>query len=139
MVRTHWMGVVIPFVLIGCAAHYSPRGAYDANLITEDEIVASHAASAYDAIHKLRANFLSNRGKLTFYGEASPMPTVYVDEQRYGDISILTTIPAAVIATIRLYRSWDATTRYGTNNMGGVIAITTRRGGDETAAWRDRH
>ena len=139
MIRAHWVAVVVPVVFLGCATHHSPRGAYDSNLITEDEIVASHAASAYDAIHKLRANFLSNRGKVTFYDEASPMPTVYVDEQRYGDITILSTIPAAVIATIRLYRSWDATTRYGTNNMGGVIAITTRQGGDEHAAWRNRH
>ena len=138
MVRVHLLDLVVPLLLLGCAAPHRPLGTYDSNLITEDEIVASHAANAYEAIHKLRANFLSNRGKLTFYDEASPMPTVYVDEQRYGDISLLATIPAEVIATIRLYRAWDATTRYGTNNMAGVIAITTRQGGDETAAWRNR-
>lgn len=134
MVRVHMLDLVVPLVLLGCAPHQRPRGAFDSNLITEDEIVASHAATAYDAIHKLRANFLSSRGKLTFYDEASPLPTVYVDEQRYGDFSLLTTIPAEVIATIRLYRAWDATTRYGMNNMGGVIAITTRQGGDQSAA-----
>ena len=134
MVRVHMLDLVVPLVLLGCAPHQHPRGSFDSNLITEDEIVASHAATAYDAIHKLRANFLSSRGKLTFYDEASPMPTVYVDEQRYGDFSLLTTIPAEVIATIRLYRAWDATTRYGMNNMGGVIAITTRQGGDQSAA-----
>ena len=134
MVRVHMLDLVVPLVLLGCAPHHRPLGTFDSNLITEDEIVASHAATAYDAIHKLRANFLSSRGKLTFYDEASPMPTVYVDEQRYGDFSLLTTIPAEVIATIRLYRAWDATTRYGMNNMGGVIAITTRQGGDQSAA-----
>lgn len=139
MLRMHWVGLVVPVVLLGCAANHHARGVYDSNLITEDEIVASHASSAYDAIHKLRGNFLSDRGKMTFYNTSSSMPTVYVDEQRYGDFSILATIPAAVIATIRLYRSWDATTRYGMNNMGGVIAITTRQGGDENAAWRNRH
>ena len=137
MVRVHMLALVVPLVLFGCGPHQHLRGAFDSNLITEDEIVASHAATAYDAIHKLRANFLSSRGKLTFYDEASPMPTVYVDEQRYGDFSLLTTIPAEVIATIRLYRSWDATTRYGMNNMGGVIAITTRQGGVQSeAAYR---
>lgn len=134
MVRVHMLDLVVPLVLLGCAPHQHPLGTFDSNLITEDEIVASHANNAYDAIHKLRANFLSSRGKMTFYDEASPMPTVYVDEQRYGDFSLLTTIPAEVIATIRLYRAWDATTRYGMNNMGGVIAITTRQGGDQSAA-----
>lgn len=139
MARVHMLDLFVPLVLLGCATHHPSPGAFDANLITEDEIVASRADNAYDAIHKLRANFLSNRGKLTFYDEASSLPTVYVDDQRYGDFSLLRTIPAQIVATIRLYRSWDATTRYGTNNMAGVIAITTRQGGDSTAAWRDRH
>jgi outer membrane receptor for ferrienterochelin and colicin len=55
------------------------------------------------------------------------MPTVYVDDQQFGEISVLENIPALQIASIRLYRAWEATTRYGTGNMGGVIAITTRR------------
>jgi hypothetical protein len=134
MVRAYLVAVLVPVMMCGCATARVAPLAYDSNLITEDEIIASHATDAYDVIHKLRGNFLSNRGKMTFYDEASPMPTVYVDEQRYGDINILSTIPAEVIATIRLYRSWDATTHYGTNNMGGVIAITTRQGGDQSAA-----
>jgi len=140
MVRAHWIGVLVPVVLLGCASHHVAPGAYDPNLITEDEIVDSRASNAYDAIHKLRGNFLSNRGKISIYSPATvSMPTVYVDDQRYGDINVLSTIPAEVIATIRLYRAWDATTRYGINNAGGVISITTRQGGVEDAAWVNRH
>lgn len=135
MVRVQMLGVLVPFALLGCAAQRVPTHAsYDASLITEDEIVASHTASAYDAIHKLRANFLAQRGLTSFYNTSSPMPTVYLDGQRYGEISILRTIPAEIIATIRLYRAWEATTRYGMNNVGGVIAITTREGGDQSVA-----
>jgi hypothetical protein len=135
MVHSRWIGLLVPVVLIGCAPHYVARGAYDPNLITEDEIVDSHASNAYDVIHKLRANFLSYRGKISIYSPATvSMPTVYVDEQRYGDINVLPTIPAEVIATIRLYRAWDATTRYGINNASGVISITTRQGGDQSVA-----
>ena len=140
MVRAHWIGVLVPVVLLGCGPHHVPHGAYDPNLITEDEIVDSRASNAYDVIHKLRGNFLSYRGKISIYSPATvSMPTVYVDDQRYGDINILSTIPAADIATIRLYRAWDATTRYGINNAGGVISITTRQGGVENAAWVNRH
>jgi len=140
MVRAHWIGILVPVVLLGCAPHRVAPGAYDPNLITEDEIVDSHAATAYDVIHKLRGNFLSYRGKISIYSPATvSMPTVYVDEQRYGDINILSSIPAEVIATIRLYRAWDATTRYGINNASGVIAITTRQGGVDDAAMAYRH
>ena len=139
MVRVHMLDMIVPFVLLGCAPHsVRPHGSYDANLITEDEIVASHTSTAYEAIHKLRANFLSQRGLTSFYNTSSPMPTVYLDGLRYGEISILQTIPSEVVATIRLYRAWEATTRYGTNNMGGVIAITTRQGFDQSAAYRNR-
>lgn len=140
MIRAHWIGVLVPVVLLGCAPHHVAPGAYDPNLITEDEIVDSHASNAYDVIHKLRGNFLSFRGKISIYSPATvSMPTVYVDEQRYGDINILSSIPAEVIATIRLYRAWDATTRYGINNASGVISITTRQGGMDNSAAAYRH
>jgi hypothetical protein len=28
---------------------------------------------------------------------------------------------------IRLYRAWEATTKFGTHNLGGMIAITTKQ------------
>lgn len=107
---------------------------FDSQLITEDEIVASRATTAYDAIRKLRANFFSYRGETSFKNTSSAFPTVYVDNQEFGGLATLRTIPAAHIASIRLYRAWEAGTRFGTGHMGGVIAITTRHGGGTTDA-----
>lgn len=135
-----WLAVLASVSLTACAFHRAgPSAGYDRQLITQDEITESRARNAYDVIHKLRGNFLSRRGETSFDGTSSALPTVYVDEQNYGNIEILHTIPAQVIATIRLYRAWEATTRYGVGNMGGVIAITTREGGaveDEVSAKR---
>jgi hypothetical protein len=128
MVGARGILVLLATMAVACG---TPRpnttGAYDAQLITEDEIDASGGSSAYDVIRKLRANFLSYRGETSFRRTSSPYPTVYVDGQAFGEISILRTIPAVQIATIRLYRAWEATTKFGTGNMGGVIAISTRR------------
>jgi outer membrane cobalamin receptor len=97
-------------------------------LITEDEIEASRAPTAFDVIQKLHANFLSYHGETSFdRSKSQPYPTVYVDGQEFGPLSSLRSIPASQVATIRLYRSWEATTKFGTGNMGGVIAITTRQ------------
>ncbi len=98
--------------------------------ITAEEIEASKtssSATAYDVIKRLRGNFLSYRGRTSVKNTSSPDPNVYVDDQAFGPISALRTIPASQIAFIRLYRSWDATTKYGTGNMGGVIAISTKQ------------
>jgi hypothetical protein len=100
----------------------------NSQLITEDEIDASRASNAYEAVQKLRANFLSYRGETSFdKSRSQPYPTVYLDGQEFGPMATLRNIPASQVATIRLYRSWEATTKFGTSNMGGVIAVTTRQ------------
>lgn len=115
--------------LVGCTTpKLAPADPLDTRIITWEEIEASHTATAYDAIQKLRANFLTYRGETSFTKQNSqPYPTVYVDGQEFGPIASLRSIAASQVATIRLYRSWEATTKFGTGNMGGVIAITTRQ------------
>jgi outer membrane cobalamin receptor len=104
------------------------RGGADPQIITEEEVEASRAATAFEVIQKLRANFLSYRGETSFNrNNSQPYPTVYLDGQQFGPIATLRNIPASQVSTIRLYRSWEATTKFGTGNMGGVIAITTRQ------------
>lgn len=118
-----------PAVVVACATpRFGQPGSSNSQLITEDEVTASHGATAYEVIQVLRPNFLSYRGETSFLRSRSkPYPTVYVDGQELGPIASLTTISGAEIGTIRLYRSWEATTIFGTGKMGGVIAITTRR------------
>lgn len=127
MIRARGRLVLLAVMLAACVTSRPKAGvAFDAHLITEAEIEASGSANAYEVIRKLRANFLSYRGETSFRRTSSPYPTVYLDGQAFGEISTLRTIPAIHISSIRLYRSWEATTRYGTGNMGGVIAISTR-------------
>ena len=113
----------------GCShPRLGPGDVYNSQVITEDEIVASRAANAYEVIHKLRANFLTNRGETSFNRtQSNPYPTVYLDDQEFGPISSLSSIPAAQITQIRMYRVSEANAKYGTHNVSGVIAITTRR------------
>lgn len=105
-----------------------PGEVSNSQLITEDEVEGSRAATAYEVIQKLRANFLSYRGETSFdKTKSQPYPDVYLDGQEFGPIQTLRTLPAAQISTIRLYRSWEATTKFGSGHMGGVIAVTTRQ------------
>ena len=123
-----WVTALTLVVAIGCShPKLGPGEAYDPQVITEDEIVASHATNAFDVIHKLRSNFLTNRGQTELNRTTgNSYPVVYLDDQEFGPISTLSTIPAAQIAMIRLYRVSEANAKYGTHNMTGVIAITTR-------------
>jgi outer membrane cobalamin receptor len=129
MICTRQILISLTTVIVACTPPgVSSREDGTSQLITEDEIEASRAPTAYEVIQRLRANFLTYRGETSFDRTRSqPYPTVYVDGQAFGPIGTLRNIPASQIATIRLYRSWEATTKFGTGNMGGVIAITTRQ------------
>jgi len=128
MIGTRPVLALASVLVLACSPpRLGPGAVSNSQLITEDEIDASRASNAFEVIQKLRANFLSYRGETSLKGESKPYPTVYLDGQEFGPITTLRTIPASQIASIRLLRSWEATTKYGTGNMGGVIAITTRR------------
>jgi hypothetical protein len=103
------------------AANRSPE------LITAAEIVESQAASAYEAVLRLRAHFLNSRGQTSLLNRSAPeQPNVYLDGVRYGPVSSLRNIPAIQVAQIRLYRGWEATTKFGTGNVAGVIEVISR-------------
>jgi hypothetical protein len=116
-------------VAVGCShPQLGPGDVYNSQVITEEEIVASRASTAFEVIHKLRANFLTNRGETSVNrNQSNPYPTVYIDDQEFGPISTLSSIPAAQITEIRLYRVSEANAKYGSHNLSGVISITTRK------------
>lgn len=124
-----WANAILLVVSVACShPRLGPEEVFNSQVITEDEIVASHASNAFDVIHKLRANFLTNRGQTGINRtQANSYPTVYVDDQEFGPISTLSSIPAAQIAMIRLYRVSEANAKYGTHNLTGVIAVTTKQ------------
>lgn len=122
--------VLLPMMAIAtlaCTRAGNRPGGGDRDTITEAEIASSSAANAYEAVQRLRGNFLSNRGKTTILGRSSPMPIVYLDGVRFGEISSLRNISATTVQTIRLYRAWEAQQKYGNDVMGGVIEVTTKQ------------
>lgn len=113
-------------ISLACAQQGMNQTEYNSGLITEAEIVESGAQTAYEAVKKLRGNFLASRGRTTVNNTSTDEPTVYYDGQIFGLLNTLKQIPANQVSEIRLYRAWEATTKYGTGNMGGVIAITSK-------------
>ena len=131
MIRARLLPILIVATSIGCAAS-STSGGGDrrSQLITQQEISASGmSGSAFEVISRLRPNFLVSRGQTTLTNgqSVSAYPNVYLDGVTFGDINTLRNIDSAQIAEIRLYQAWEAQTKFGLGNSGGVIAITTRR------------
>jgi hypothetical protein len=111
-----------------CMTHQSENvGPADATLITQEQIDSCHAVSAFEAVDRLHPLFLAGRGKMSLQpGTAIAMPNVYVDNQFYGDATVLRNISAESIESIKFFNPAEAQLKFGTGNPAGVIGIFTK-------------
>ena len=112
----------------GSSSSSAPRT--DAYVITAAEIANVGATDAYEAVEKLRPNFLRERGQTSLSDPASTdvTPNVYLNDTKMGDISALRDIPTDNIVTIKYWNDKEAQARFGVGNVSGVIQVTTRKG-----------
>ena len=96
------------------------------NVLTRTEIEDSHANSAWDAVVKLRANFMTSRGANSLLVNVNKEPTVFLDDVEYGNLGTLKNIPASSVAEIRFIEGWNAETRFGPGHAAGVTDVFTR-------------
>jgi hypothetical protein len=114
--------------MVACATTGAGGGGQSSKVLTFEDMARAHADenSAYDAVARLRPNWLAGHG-ITSSGGSTQYATVYVDGQRYGEISSLRQIQAFHVVTMRYYDITEAGARFGIGGgSSGVIEITTR-------------
>ena len=129
--RTGKLGIAATAALVvGLATactHSKPQAlSVHPDVITEDDIARIHVRTAYDAVVRLRANFLVRRGQTSLLRTSNPDPNVYLDDVFIGPVGELKGIQASVVASIRVYSAGQSATRFGAGNMGGVIEVYTK-------------
>jgi len=97
----------------------TPRSNPD--VITAEQIAATHVQNAYDAVSQIRPRFLATQGGTTL----SHAVRVIVDDVPRGGVSVLRSINASDIVEIRHLSAADATMRWGTGYTGGAIVVKT--------------
>jgi hypothetical protein len=81
-------------------------------------------SSAYDFVRRVRPLWL--RPQVTSVTQGAIRANVYVNGSPRGDLESLRSLQLYEIAEIRYYTPRDATTYFGTGNMGGIIDVRTR-------------
>jgi hypothetical protein len=98
------------------------------DVVDVDELQAVQGAgTAFDALRKLRPEFLTRRAPSMPTDPDAGYPVVYLDGQRLGGLNTLQGIPLSSIVEIRYLRSAAASERLGRNHPGGVIAVSTHQ------------
>ena len=98
------------------------------NLITYEEIKATKTPgwSAWDLIAQTRPNFLRTRGATSLRDPTPVRAVIYLDGVLYGKLETLRSLNIEEIREIEFISAGDATTRFGTDHLGGAILIRTR-------------
>ncbi|MGH7652802.1 MAG: hypothetical protein ACREMS_13325 [Gemmatimonadaceae bacterium] len=114
--------------LVGCATTATPRvgGVPSGNMLSAEEISAAHAdnLSAYDAISRLRPNWLAPHGATTMSNNASDYAIVFVDGQEVGDVTALRNIQAYQVGDLHYYNVTEAGAKFGVRaGVTGAIEV----------------
>jgi len=102
-----------------------PAPSQDRNLLTQDELQRTAGSDLFDAIRILRPQWLRQAPTIIRQGGEGSL-LVYLDGVRYGDATSLRQISISVVQEVRFLSPSEAQGRYGTQDLHGVIAVTTR-------------
>ncbi len=112
----------------GCASSGESSGSSRSrNLITETELMEVPHSSLYEAVRALRPRWLQARAGATFSSPQRQTAMVYIDGQLRGGLGEMWNLIPGEVSELQYMSASDATTRFGTNHVGGAIVITTRR------------
>jgi hypothetical protein len=121
--------------IIGCSSNPSdtPGGRpapIRTNVLTAEEMANTHADvnTAYDAVQRLRSNWLAPHGAASSNSTVSNYASVFVDGQAQGDVNALKGIPAYYVAEIRYYDVTQAGAKFGVRaGTTGAIEVSMKK------------
>ena len=124
---TSWLAVVFAALLTACASGGGGGGSGNPDVISREQIAQMLDRDALEIVQRYKPGWLRPRQQASL-SDPDPQPifaTVHLDETLLGDAYALERINAAQIDRIEYMSALDATTRFGTGYMGGLIIVRT--------------
>jgi hypothetical protein len=114
-------------VVLACAQATQTGGTVALRqVLLGDEIQAAAVATAYEAVARLRPEWLRQRGRVSIRDPGAGALVVYLNGMRQGGASALEGIAAENVAGMEYLNGSEATTRFGTGHGGGAILVRMR-------------
>lgn len=113
--------------LVACASSGTTRAtpSRSTDVISAEEIAAISVTTAFEAVQRLRPQWLRNRGPTSITGVNSGDPVVYIDEVRAGGLEALERLSIHIVREMRYLSGQDASVRYGLDHDNGAIMVDT--------------
>lgn len=130
--RSHLWGGMVGVALLAvtaCAPRPARGPVASHDRLSGQRMVEVEAATVYDAVQKLRPNWLSGRGPRSLTDSSPAVANVVVAGQVVGDIQFLRNLRPEQVDYLRFWRAGEASVRWGMNNARGVIEVVLKSGG----------
>jgi outer membrane receptor for ferrienterochelin and colicin len=98
------------------------------NVLTAEDLRRTDVGNVYDALRRLRPQWLRARGSASLVAPRGTEPIVYVSGIRRGELRTLQNVNIETVSRVEFVDARDATTRFGTGHAGGVIWVELTRG-----------
>ncbi|MEJ2206123.1 MAG: hypothetical protein P8170_18665 [Gemmatimonadota bacterium] len=116
----------VTLILAACATTQGTGPRRSSRVLLADEIAEVSVMSAYQAVERLRPQWLHSRASPTMANPEGAEPLVYVDGMRAGNLSELLQIRPERVERMEYLNPSDATNRFGTDHTAGAILVVTR-------------
>jgi len=114
--------------VVGCANATSQgqSGRPNGNALTRAELAAANSDNLYDAIAKLRPEWLRTRGPTSATDATPTAVDVYMNGTLLGKADYLRDIHLLDVSEVRYWDAGQASARFGMGHPRGVIEITRK-------------
>ena len=96
------------------------------NQLTRDQLTAANTTNLYDAINKVRPEWLSSRGPTSVTNSTPTSVDVFMNGSMLGRAEALKDIGVLDVTQVRYWDAASASARFGMGHPRGVIELTRK-------------
>ena len=121
------LALVLAFALGGCASAGATRTrSGSGTTLSKEQLASANSDNLYDAIVKLRPEWLSSRGPVSATDMTLAAVDVYMNGSMLGKVEYLREVRLGDITEVRYWDAGSASARFGMGHPRGVIEITRK-------------
>jgi hypothetical protein len=125
VIRMRWELIVVITTIAACApARNRDGGSGDRNNLTQAQLSATNSETVYQAVERLRPEWLTTRGPTSITNSTPTAPSVFMNGQMLGRPEFLKQLRITDVQSIRFWPAGPAAARFGMGHPRGVIEIT---------------
>jgi hypothetical protein len=96
------------------------------NTLTQEQLATTNTTNLYEAIEKLRPDWLTSRGPVSVTNTAPSVPSVYMNGTMLGKADYLREMRVLDVTEVRYWEPGPASARFGMGHPRGVIELSRR-------------